>query len=251
MIKTYMIKRVKDQKISEIEDSVAEESPLTIYINGEELVTMVCTPDKQDLLAIGFLKSEGIIEKRDDIKNCNLDLETQRIWIEVRDERYDKRNLEKKRLVTSGCARGISFFTYDDALKSMEISKKREVPVERALKLMREFQHKSELFNKTGGVHSAALADEERILLFAEDLGRHNAVDKIIGEALVKGIDISDKILLSSGRISSEVILKAGRNGIPVVISRSAPTSIAVNIARELNMTLIGFARGTRANIYS
>lgn len=250
MIQTFRIKRINDSGIEEIEDAVIQETPLTVVVNGQELVTVVCSPEKEELLAIGFLHSEGIIQKLEDIHDYWLDEKARTVSINLNTVNIDEKILSRKRLVTSGCGRGISFYTYEDALKSKEIEHKTEITPAHAFSLMKGFHKQSDLFIRTGGAHSAALAKED-ILLFSEDIGRHNAVDKIIGEALVKRIHFEDKILLSSGRISSEVILKAAKVGIPVVISRSAPTSIAVNIARELNMTLLGFVRGRKANIYS
>jgi FdhD protein len=250
MIQTFRIKRIRESSIEEIEDWVIEETPLTIVVNGQELVTVVCTPEKEELLAIGFLGSEGIVGKIEDIRDYSVDGKTRTVTITLNGITIDDKILSRRRLVTSGCGRGISFYTYEDALKSTEITQRIEISPERAFTLMKQFQRQSSLFLRTGGAHSAALAKED-ILLFAEDIGRHNAVDKIIGEALVKRVSFGDKILLSSGRISSEVILKAAKIGIPAIISRSAPTSIAINIARELNMTLMGFVRGKKANIYS
>jgi FdhD protein len=117
--------------------------------------------------------------------------------------------------------------------------------------LLKKFRSISELFMQTGGVHSAALADQKRIHLFAEDIGRHNAVDKIIGKAFLAGIPVADKILLSSGRISGEIMTKVIRNRIPIMISRTAPTCMSITYAEDHGITLIGFARGNRMNIYT
>jgi FdhD protein len=114
-----------------------------------------------------------------------------------------------------------------------------------------DFQKRSQIYLKTGGVHSAALADEKEILIFREDIGRHNAIDKVIGQALFRKVKFEDKILLTSGRVPSEVLLKVEKCNIPIVVSKSAPTNQAVRLARESGMTLIGFARGSKMNIYS
>jgi FdhD protein len=114
-----------------------------------------------------------------------------------------------------------------------------------------ELQQKALLFKATGGVHSAALADNEMLLYFYEDIGRHNAVDKIIGECLLNGTATDDKALFTSGRISSEIMLKAAKLKIQLIVSRAAPTSLSVELAEALNITLVGFVRGRRMNIYS
>jgi len=116
---------------------------------------------------------------------------------------------------------------------------------------MRDFNKRSELFLNTGGVHSVALGTDEGILLFHEDVGRHNAMDKTIGEASLKNIELFDKTVLTSGRVSSEMLIKAAKGQIPVIVSRSAPTDLAVELANNLGITIIGFARGQRMNIYS
>lgn len=117
--------------------------------------------------------------------------------------------------------------------------------------LMKEFNNKSELFRETGGVHSCAICSRDEMIFFSEDIGRHNAIDKVIGKSIMSDRGFKDKILLTTGRISSEIILKTARSGIPIIVSHSAPTEFAVKIARELNITMIGFARGDRMNVYS
>ena len=117
--------------------------------------------------------------------------------------------------------------------------------------LVKGFQHHSLIFKTTGGVHSAALCDNRNILLFADDIGRHNAVDKIFGEALLKDIPTDDRIILTSGRIPSEILLKVAKRRIPIIISVSAPTNLGVKLAADLGITLIGFVRGKRMNVYT
>ena len=116
---------------------------------------------------------------------------------------------------------------------------------------MKEFQHNSEVFKLTGGVHSAALCDKENILMFSEDIGRHNAIDKILGQCFWEGIPTENRVVLTSGRISSEILSKMAKRGIPIVVSRSAPTDLAIRTAENLGITLIGFVRGKRMNIYA
>ena len=117
--------------------------------------------------------------------------------------------------------------------------------------LMREFQRSSYLFKRTGGVHSAALCRREEIEIFAEDIGRHNAIDKVFGESLLKDIQTEDKVALTSGRISSEIVIKVLRRGVPILISLGAPTDLAVSLAEKMRITVIGFARGRRMNVYT
>jgi FdhD protein len=126
-----------------------------------------------------------------------------------------------------------------------------KISYDKILYLMKEFAAKSQIFQSTGGVHSAALSQGEEILFFQEDVGRHNALDKVLGEAFMKDVDFSKMLLLTSGRISSEMLLKAGKRGISTVVSRSAPMDLALKMGMELNMTIVGFARGQRMNVYT
>jgi FdhD protein len=155
------------------------------------------------------------------------------------------------RIITSGCGKGMTFFDYKDFSQCRKIESKITISSEKISLLIADFQKMSTLFKETGGVHSAALSDGKEILLFAEDLGRHNALDKIFGEALEKGSALSDKVILTSGRLTSEMVIKILKRGVPVLASPSAPTDMAVRLARQMNLTLVGFARGKRMNIYS
>jgi FdhD protein len=126
-----------------------------------------------------------------------------------------------------------------------------EVPAQDVFTLVGKFQHRSHVFRTTGGVHSAALCDTKSILLFSEDIGRHNAIDRIFGECLLRNIPTDDRIIITSGRISSEILLKVARRNITIIISKSAPTDLGVRLADDLGITLLGFVRGKRMNAYS
>ncbi len=155
-----------------------------------------------------------------------------------------------KRLQPPGCGKGVML--YDVSHKNKKrITSELKITSNSVSKLMIKFHKMSVNYIKTGGTHSAAISDREDIVVFREDIGRHNAVDKIIGNRLQNHDSFQDKMLLTSGRISSEIFLKAYRCGIPVIISKSAPTNISVKQCRKMGITLVGFARGTRMNIYS
>ena len=156
-----------------------------------------------------------------------------------------------KKTITSGCGQGITY-TDAESLRSLPPNRSMlQVSPDNIRNMLKEFRTISELFTKTGGVHSAALVDKEKIILFSEDIGSHNAVDKLLGKAFLAGIPTDDKILLSSGRISGEIMTKVIRNRIPVLISRTAPTCMSITYAEDHGVTLIGFARGSRMNIYT
>jgi len=244
------IVRIRQGKREELKDSIAREVPLTINLNKKELVTLLCTPKDIEDLVKGFLFTSGLIRERGGLKDIVLDEPKWTVWANTKKPLLES-SLIFKRLYTSGCGKGTIFYNMVDILHRHKIESRFKISSQSILSLMQEFQRRSTLFMKTGAVHSAALSNGRDILIFREDIGRHSAVDKIIGRALVEGIDMRDKIILSSGRISSEILLKAQKCVIPIVISRGAPTNQAVKLARDLNITVVGFARGDRLNVYS
>lgn len=250
-IKKLNINRLKDGKMELVEDSIIKEYPLTIFLNGDEFVTLLCSPKGLEYLVVGFLISEGIIKKKEDIEKLHIDDEKGHAFVDLRNKDLFTDKLFGKRTVTTGCGKGTVFYNVLDSLGTKRIESGFKIDAEKILDLSSKLNERSFLFRETGGVHSCALCDSNGILLFHEDVGRHNALDKIIGEALLSNIDLSDKILISSGRISSEMIIKTTKSNIPILVSRSAPTDLSVNIAKQFNVTLIGFARGRRMNIYN
>ena len=233
------------------DDKVVFESPVTIYFNGTELVTLLCTPLKLDYLVLGFLRSEGFIESKSDVTDIQVDPKKGAVAVESREKKELAEKLYGRRTVTTGCGKGTTFFTAWDSLRSRPVKSDFEVGALRILSLMGQMQKKAEIFKETGGLHSAALCSSEELLFFSEDVGRHNALDKIVGETLWHELELKDKILISSGRISSEMMLKAAKLEVPIVVSRSAPTELGINIAQKMEITLVGFARGRRLNIYN
>lgn len=250
-IENLSVVRIVGQKKKKAKDIVIKETPLTIFLNGKELITLLCTPENLKYLAVGFLSSEGFIKDRKDIKKLVLDEEKGMAWVEARGNKGFVKKLMFKRLITSGCGKGTTFYSAVDAAVSKEIDSKKNISFQQVTNLVNKMQKSSLLYRSTGGVHSAALCNEEDILIFSEDIGRHNAIDKIFGECILKNIPTGDKIIITSGRVSSEILLKVAKKNIPIIISRSAPTNLAVKLATKLGVTLIGFARGKRMNIYA
>jgi len=245
------ILRIRKGKAWEMEDLLSVEAPVTIYLNGNELVTLLCTPEKLNLLALGFLRSEGIISGASDIKNIHVREEEGLVEVELFKEAGLAEKLYGKRTLTSGCGKGTVFFSALDSLRSSPVEGNLKISPKTISSLVDSLQSRAELFKATGGVHSAGLADGEKLLFFCEDIGRHNAIDKIVGECLQEGISTEDKIIVSSGRLSSEILLKAAKLKIQLLISRAAPTTLCVELADNLNITLAGFVRGKRMNIYT
>jgi FdhD protein len=234
-----------------IDDIVVREFPLTIILNNQELVTLLCTPMHLDYLAVGFLSSEGLLKSKGEIKRMTIDERRGVVRIETGNETGQAGEMVFKRLITSGCGRGASFYSAADAAGQAKVESKTSISAAEVFELVREFQHRSQIFRTTGGVHSAALCDTEKIMIFSEDIGRHNAIDKIFGECILKEIPADGRVILTSGRVSSEILFKVARRNIPVLISKSAPTDMGVKLAGDLGVTLIGFVRGRRMNVYA
>ncbi|MDH3347710.1 MAG: formate dehydrogenase accessory sulfurtransferase FdhD [Desulfobulbaceae bacterium] len=243
--------RVNGDQSEDMVDLVATEIAFTLIVNDEILVSLLCSPIELDAMAIGFLCSEGLLRDRDSLLGVEVDEPSNTVRVQIKDLPQNWQQSFNKKTITSGCGKGITFT--DPATLQHLAANRRPIHISTAMikELFSSFRNRSELYIQTGGVHSAALADSSGIILFAEDIGRHNAVDKLIGKAFLESIDLTDKILLSSGRISGEIMTKIVRGKIPVLITRTAPTCMSLTYAEDHGVTLIGFARGNRMNIYT
>ncbi len=247
----FPILKLSEKGRNSIEDVVAKEFPLTIILNDQELVTLLCSPGNLRYLAVGFLFSEGFLKSKDEIKKVIADDRIGVVRVETEGGVELARDVLFKRLVTSGCGRGASFYSAADAQGRVKVESWIEISTLEVLNLVSEFQHRSQIYRATGGVHSAALCDTRDILVFSEDVGRHNAIDKIFGECILKDIATDDHIIITSGRISSEILLKVAKRNVPIIVSKSAPTNLGVRLAADLGVTLVGFVRGKRMNVYT
>jgi len=245
------ILRFSEKGRESIEDVVVRESPLTIILNNRELATLLCSPSDPEYLAVGFLVSEGLLDSKEQIKKTIVD--DVRGVVRVESDGVDMPSGDAlfRRFITSGCGRGASFYSASDVQGQFKVESRTEISAPEVLALVREFQRRSEIYRATGGVHSAALCDVKDILVFSEDIGRHNAIDKVFGECVLSGIATDDRIVVTSGRISSEILLKVARRNVPIVVSKSAPTSLGLILAGDLGVTLVGFVRGRRMNVYT
>jgi len=228
----------------QIDDILAIEKKIKIFINDQEIVSLSASPIYVKELITGFLKTEEIL--KGDWCHEKISIYDNGKEIEVKVSLEGFVSLENK-TITSGCMSSVSFIK---DLKS-KIEDDLKINPEKLFTLFKDFQTNSLLFKKTGCIHAAGLADENNILFIAEDVGRHNAVDKVIGWALLNKLSFKRKIMLVSGRISSEMVLKTAKWKIPMIVSRTAPTSLAVELADKVNLTIIGFLRGNRFNIYT
>lgn len=247
-VKEVDILKINNGTMEKLSDHIIVEDVLNINVNRKYFASLMCTPDEMLQLAIGFLFSEGVITSMKNISGIE-EKDENTFCIILRDG-LEPPVSEKKRTLTSGCAGGSIDLSYLVEKKVKPIESSCMYSVDQILMLMKEFNSSSELFMQTGGVHSCAICSQECTVFFSEDIGRHNALDKVIGKSIIKNVDLGDKLLMTTGRISSDITLKAGRAGIPIIVSHSAPTDMAVSIAKATNMTMIGFARGNRMNVY-
>jgi FdhD protein len=243
--------KLTETSSSNIEDVVAREFPLTIILNNRELVTLLCSPTNLKYLAVGFLFSEGLLKSKDEIKKIIVDDRRGVVRVETEGDEELAGDALFKRFITSGCGRGASFYIAADARDPVKVESRVEISTPEVLALVNEFQHHSQVYRATGGVHSAALCDKRDILVFNEDIGRHNAIDKIFGQCILNDLATDGHIIITSGRISSEILLKVARRNVPIIVSKSAPTGLGVRLAGDLGLTLVGFVRGKRMNVYT
>jgi FdhD protein len=270
------IVRVRGDELEAREDLVTEEISLRLLAGHRRLAVLMCSPGDLEDLVRGFFYTNGFIDGAEQIRRIVINRATWSAFVELAPE-IDPEKLSLPGVVGSACG---SFLPLEEAGVGRQevIPESRDsrrgprrgsesdseapgfpagsggdirMSGRRISELMGQLRDRSQLHRQTGGVHAAALADRTGMLIFREDIGRHNAVDKVIGAHLGAGGRFSDKALLSSGRLSSELLHKAVRCGLPMVVSRSAPTDRAVALARERDITLIGFARGQRMNVYS
>jgi FdhD protein len=223
--------------------NIPAELPLDIFINGQEVTTILCTPARLTQLVLGFLYLEGIITGQQEIASLRVCEDEPIADVRLIKSEY---NAAPRRTITSGCGSGAS-----SATSAPKVTSDLFITAEEILSLMRQLYQRQKLFQEMGGIHSSAMADRNDILVSAEDIGRHNTLDKIMGECLMRKMPTKDKILLTTGRISSEMLLKAARMQVPIVVSRGTPTERAVRLGKELGITVIGYARGNRLSVFS
>ncbi|WP_099222506.1 formate dehydrogenase accessory sulfurtransferase FdhD [Listeria costaricensis] len=234
-------------------EPVAVEYPLTIYLNGAELVTIVCSPDYLEDLVVGFLTSEGIVRSPADIDRIELIESSGHAQVTASFVNQFNAKYRAKRYITSCCGKSRENFYFQADASLLETHNDTNVRLtpDAIFHLMDTFEASSATFQETGGVHNAALCSTEQLLVSRMDIGRHNALDKIYGYSLVHQLAVEDKVIAFSGRISSEILVKTAKIGCGILLSRSAPTELAVKMAEELNLTTVGFIRHNRFNIYS
>ncbi|MBM2831591.1 MAG: formate dehydrogenase family accessory protein FdhD [Dehalococcoidia bacterium] len=245
-VQSVTYSRYKDGEWSSISTPVPRELPLAVYVNERELVTILCTPVKLNFLIVGYLYVEGIISHPGEITSMRVCIEDS-----LADVRLSKSHLAlpERRVLTTGCGGGVASLA--DTKEIAPVESRLTVAPGQILSLMKRMQEQATLFELSGGMHTSALADEGNVLVIAEDVGRHNTLDKILGECLLRNIPTEEHLLVTTGRLSSEMVIKAARMRVPIVVSRSSPTSSAIALAQRFGITVVGYARGSRLSVYT
>ncbi len=239
--------RIKGNKREEISDLIARETTFTILLNNKKLVTLNCSPEKYKYLGLGFLYTSGILQKKEDI--ISLDINEKQGLMDIKIKGI---SLSSEDIINSNLWIGSYRQSEEQKEIPLSIDTSLKICSNLVYSLISEMQERANFFKLTGGVHSCALVNKQgSIILFSEDISRYNTIDKILGEAFVKDISTEDKIILTSCRITSGILKKIIAGKLPIVISRAAPTDRAIELAKRVGVTLAGFVREERMNIYS
>ncbi|MDA9164799.1 formate dehydrogenase accessory sulfurtransferase FdhD [Alphaproteobacteria bacterium] len=224
---------------------VVKEIPLTIYLNKQEIVTAMTLGDMPDLLAVGYLLNQNMLKRDDIISEIDYDKELQIVVVRTNRKTNYEKKMEKK-IRTSGCAVGTVYGDIMDDFSSINLDKKAKIKTSWIYTISKKVNTRPSLYLKAGALHGCVLCKNDSPLIYVEDVGRHNAVDKIAGWMFLNKEKASDKIFYTTGRLTSEMVIKTVQMGIPILISRSGFTESGVKLAKEAGLTLIGRAKGKR-----
>ena len=224
---------------------VVAERPLTIYLNGQEIVTAMSLGDHIRELAVGFLYNQNMLSADDVITDIDIDLDIDVVVVRTEKQTNYESKLKKK-IRTSGCAQGTVFGDIMDRFEQISLNPDVRLSVSQLMALSKRINTAPSLYLKAGAIHGCVLCTPERPVAYVEDIGRHNAVDKIAGHMFLNGISGHDKVFYTTGRLTSEMVIKTVIMNIPILVSRSGFTEAGVRLAREAGLTLIGRAKGSR-----
>lgn len=248
MVEAYQIKpinRFHHGDSEQVDDGVIVEQSVSLTVNGKLWLSFMCSPVDLRALAVGFLYNENVIKSMDEIEDLYVCEHRDNVDVWLNRSVEEPKNWRR----TSGCTGGYTAAVLDEVEPVSENGL--VVAPKQILGLIRKLFESQDIYRKSGGVHSSALAHPGGLLFQLEDVGRHNTLDKIAGKILMDGIEVSSKIILTTGRISSEMLQKAARMDTSILVSRTSPTSMSVELAERLGITLIGYARGHRFNVYA
>ena len=239
-----------DEKRQKITTKVIHEKPLTIFLNSHEIVTLMSIGDHPNYLAIGYLLNQNMIKIEDKIKRIEYQKDLETIIIRTnRRTNYEKKL--RKKITTSGCAQGTIFGDIYEEIEKIKLDSKIKIKHNWIYELSKKITLTPSLYLEAGAVHGCVLCKKNKPLIYMEDVGRHNAVDKIAGYMFINNIKADDKIFYTTGRLTSEMIIKTVKMGVPILISRSGFTAWGVELAQKTNLTLIGRAKGKRYTVLS
>jgi FdhD protein len=234
-----------DQNGKAVEADVVVERALTLYLNSREVLTLMTVGDHPKELAIGFLLNQNMLKPNDIVTAIDYDEDLDVVVVRTQDESDYEQKLQKK-IRTSGCAQGTVFGDIMEQFDTIELPKETKLHTSWLHTLFTRINHQPSLYLKSGAIHGCVLCEEDRPLIYMEDVGRHNAVDKIAGYMYLNNIDPSNKSFFTTGRLTSEMVIKTVQMGIPILISRSGFTAWGVELAQKANLTLLGRAKGKR-----
>lgn len=236
----------ENNRWQEVAGAITDEILLCIHVNGKELATFMCTPHDQDELALGFLRSEGIIHSLDEVRVLTISKNGTCVDIWLNRSEFE---MPARRIITSGCGGGV---TFDDlSSRHAPLNTHASITPEQIFERMHDLYQACQLYQVTQGIHTSALTDGKRLLLVAEDVGRHNTIDRLWGKALKLNLPTKGLILLATGRISSEMLAKAAKMEVPIVASRTSATSLSITLAQAWNITVIGYVRRNSLRVYT
>jgi FdhD protein len=238
--------QLKNGRLQPAQRRVVEEYPLRLKVNGQELATLVCSPHQLNFLLVGFFRLQGFITTLDDIECLGVCADFGLAEVRLKGDLPVK----LQPTLTSGCGTGISY-NLPQQLTTEQPAKPGRYSSTALFRLMNQLAKQAEQYRNHGGIHSAAIGDANGLLLFAEDIGRHNTFDRLAGEAWFKQIDLADKMLVTSGRVSTEMVAKAARLGIGLIASRTSVTDKAIALCEQAGITLIGYLRGESLEVYT
>jgi FdhD protein len=231
-----------------VETSVTMERPLTLYLNGQEIVTMMTILDRPEDLAVGYLLNQGMLRTEDRLTGVEYDEELGVVVVRT-EARTDFEEKLRKKTLTSGCAQGTAFGDLMEGFAEVRLDAGLRLRTSDLYRLLHRINTIPSLYLEAGAIHGCALCRADQPIAYMEDVGRHNAVDKIAGWMFREGVSGADKLFYTTGRLTSEMVIKTVRMGIPILLSRSGFTAWGVDLAREANLTLIGRAKGKRFTV--
>lgn len=241
---------VVDENGESREVSLTGERPLTIYLNTIEIVTLMTLGAQPELLTLGYLRNQGLVDKLEDIESIQVDWDVEAVAVTTRTAKDNIEALTSRRTVTSGCGQGTMFGHVMDSLSELKLTcpSFSADSIYAVLKALTEY---NEMYKQAGAVHGCALCDDTDILMFVEDVGRHNAVDAISGWMWLNGIEGHDKVFYTTGRLTSEMVIKVAQMQVPLLLSRSGVTEMGLKLAQQIGIGMVARAKGKHFLVYN